>query len=525
MSLLYKTIRPLSTGISYDVAPHLLAPDKWTTLRQMRVAKGLVENFPGWSSILASGKVGDYGTLVTDFASAFGRQLILGGHNKLYRYDEATRLLVDLAPSLTFNPTLDERWFPFSYGDTLYLVNINDGLVYYTGGGTVTPVLGSPPHGRSGQILNDHVCLFYTRDSDGLHARRFQWSAEGAPSTWTPSLTADAGRFDLNDTPDVGVAFHKLGVGGVAYKTANTYSITYIGGNEVFSSHLELPDIGLLGTFALINLDTEHFAMGNRQFFRYRGGSNVDLEFGREVHNLVYPRLHATLRSRACTLYLKATDELVFFYPTVNSQGENDEAVVYGRRYNAWYGPFTVAVDIAGVATGGTVIHVDDVLDIVDTVSTIVDLYPQGTIGEERPLFIAKGGDVLQIGTTQTANGVAITRVLESGEVELGKDVTTIDGQPINLPAGTVLMATALNLGLPFIQPGGTIQVFVGHRMELSQAPSFAGPYSVPVTGGGTYRVPIRATGRWFSVRIIVPNSMNIKLADLQWAASPVGRR
>lgn len=553
MAVLYKTLRPLSTGISRDVAPHLLPLEKWVTLQQMRITKGLVENFPGWKSILSSGSVGDYGSLIVSYKTAFGRQLILGGHNKLYYYDSSTRALVDISGALVFNPTLDEKWFPFVYADTLYLTNVNDGLMTYSGLSSVpivvddvssivnsvstivdvysqdtsgvSPVPGNPPRGRSGQVLNDHLCILYTRDVDGVHPRRFQWAAEGAPATWVPSLSDDAGQFDLNDTPDEGVAFYKLGTGGIVYKSENIYSITYTGGNEVFTSKREA-DIGLLGPFALINKDTEHYVMGNRQFFRYRGGSNIDQSFGREVHNVVYPRLHPTLKWRACGLHIESTDEFIFFYPTTTSTGRNNEAVVYSRRYNAWSGPFAVSLDIAGTGSSGVVIPVDAVSSIVDSVSTVVDVYPQGIIGSELSLFIDDTGDVVVIDpTVQTAKGSPITRVLESGETELSKDSVTLNGQVVSLPSGMVLTATVLNLEVTFVQVSGTIQVFVGHKMELSETLVYAGPYTVSMTSTGTYRVPIRATGRWFSVRIVLPNSMVVTFAGMQYEASPVGRR
>src|SRR3990172_6516391 len=105
-------------GVNYGVKSHLLAPGQWKTLQQMRCRLGMVQGFPGWANILASGNAGGIGSMLAEYRRQSGVvNLMVGGPTKLYLFDTTTKTLTDLSGAATFGPTRDRPWDFTTYND------------------------------------------------------------------------------------------------------------------------------------------------------------------------------------------------------------------------------------------------------------------------------------------------------------------------------------------------------------------------------------------------------------------------
>jgi len=248
----------------------------------------------------------------------------------------------------------------------------------------------------------------------------FLWGAEGSDSVWTALATNDAGEFDLKDSPGQGVALYRLGNDLIAYKDDSITPITFVGGNEVFGRRQAIDKIGLLGQFALANLGTHHIGMSDREFFKYDGGSLADTDIGEPIRNTVYDAMSQKYRNRCRALWFRATQEVLFMYPAIGSVGELTHFVVYNVGDKSWYGPTPITQGtILGSTRRSLSMVIDEVTDVIDTVTDFVDS-DTFVVGSPMQLFGDMNGLVHDIGASQNANGVAITRNLESGDHFLG---------------------------------------------------------------------------------------------------------
>lgn len=518
----FKTIAPLDQGVN-QIADELIIPENaWTSIDRMRIRRKRLQSFPGWKSIFASGtKIGAFGTLAEEFLLFDGTSFFLiGDGTTIYRYNPATKTLTSLGT--TFTPTRDEPWMSFFYKNNMYVTNKNDGLFTWDGSaGSFTAVGGSPPKARSGNVLNDHVMLL----NDTVDPQRLSWSAEGSVSTWGALATNDAGSLSLNDTPDVGVALHRFADDIIAYKERTIVPVTFVGGSAVFARRTAISGIGLLGQYAIQDLGDSHAFMGPDTFYLFSGTQDIDDQWGRPIWDLVYPRLHPNYKNRSRSIFIEEFRELIFMFPSTASVNDPDTWVVHNIDDGTWYGPFPIAATFAGFTSKAATLFIDDVTDVINTVSDLIDSFA-GIIGAPINIFVDSSGLVHHLGGARDANGVAITRTAESGDHFVGVGGRLDNGHEVVYPPESVFMVTAINL---FLRANGvsgsTGQLYIGHRMELGDDISWQGPYTFKLDNAGVARVPVRASGRWFRVRFSIPSSWEMILTSYQYEIEYQGRR
>lgn len=497
----------------------------WTRLQQLRAQNGLVSNFPGWTSILASGNTGGAGSLLAEWIKGDGTVfLIVGGPTKIYQYSSATRTLTDITGAAVLAPTRDKPWTYAPFLDALYFTQLVNGLYKWPGSGNIAAVGGTPPKARSVNVLFDYLCLFNIDDGTA-RPWRFQWAAEATDSTWTAAATNDAGSFDLRDTDDIGVALHRLGDELIAYKERSIIPISFIGGNEVFGRHQTIRDFGLLSPYSIAARTDGHLCMGPTTFYWYTGGRSVDDSYGDYIRDLVYPRIDASRRQRIRCLNMLDSDEVAFIYPVSGGAvNDADEWVIYNFREKNWYGPFTKTVSMAGSAARGASVVIDDVTTIIDDDVTIIDESGSTAAETRQNLFIDASGVIHQVGLAQNDNGTAIVREAESGDQALFEGLKTEQGIEIALPYGTVMQSEAVNLEFQDIA-NEALSLYVGFKMDLNDAITWKGPFTVKSYNTQAIRVPVRGTGRWGRIKINLPTSYRMGLVKYQWELNPVGRR
>jgi len=521
---LYKTIDKPTLGVMRDDSTGRIQDRAWTRLQQLRAENGVISNFPGWTSILASGSVDTFGTLLTKWAKGDGTVFLLaGGATKLYKYMSGTKTLTDITGALSLAPTRDKPWTYAAFLDAFYITQLVNGLHKWTGVGNYAAVVGAPK-ARAIGVLFDYLCLFNVDDGTA-RPWRFQWAAEATDSTWTAAATNDAGSFDLRDTDDIGVALYRLGNDLIAYKEASIIPISFIGGNEVFGRQQTIGDLGLLSPYSIVPREDGHMVMGPYSFYWYTGGRYADNSIGDPIHDLVYSRLDVSKRHRIRTLNLLDSDEVAFIYPVSGGVlNDADEWVIYNFTEKNWYGPFNKSVSIAGSSARGVSVVIDDITTIIDNDDTIIDESGGTEIESRQNLFIDQTGNIHQVGLEQGDNGSAIIREAESGDQPLFDGLTTKDGTPISLAYGTVMQISAMNIEFQDIA-NEALSFYVGVKMDLNDAITWKGPFTVKSFNTQGIRVPVRGTGRWARVRFNLSNSRRIGLIGYQYEVNPVGRR
>jgi len=489
MSLYTKTIAPCDGGVSHAKKPYIIDPTQWVTLAQLRCKEGIVQNFPGWASALAAGTVGAYGTFAAEFAMTDGDvRYIVGGPANLYRVT-ALGALVDVSGISPLAATKDDPWVGFSYKDAQYITNKLGGMFKYTKPSDLFTLLPDPPWARACHVLNDHLCVLNTL----VDSQEFGWAAEASETDWVASSSNDAGAFSLSGTPGVGVVLVPFGIDLIAYKTDEIVDLAFVGGNEVFGIRDRNQTTGLLGPNAVANVGDYHEGFGTRSIFRYSGGKQVDDAWALPVRSLVYDGLHVTWRNRAVAFYWPDSRETIFAYPSLQSTGDCDTCVVWNRDEQKWYGPFAFPISaFAGPA-------------------------------KDDALFVDPTGDVVRLGTGQSAKAVAVTRTAESGDHFLGDGAVSIAHHvAVAFPLGSIFMVTMVNV--EYEPTAGIAYLQLGSRMSLSD-PLVYTPL-VPINlAGGSSKLGVRATGRWFRVKITVPQSNVLNLGGYQYEFSPVGRQ
>src|SRR3990167_2771121 len=485
-------------GVNGGRDSHLINPRQWVTMQQMRARLGVVSNLPGWLSLLSSGSVGAYGTLIDEFQMADGTTFILfGGPTKLYRWDPGPQSLIDITGAIVLAPTRDSPWFPFVFDNSYYVTNLVDGLHKWTGTGDITAPAGAPK-ARAGGILNDHICLLNVNDGTS-YPQRFQWAAEGTDTTWVAAQNNDAGAFDLIDTNDVGVALHHLGNDLIAYKERSIVPMTYIGGNEVFGKKQSVVGVGTIGPNAIATLSDRHIFMGSDSFYEYEGGVTVNDSIADDIRERVYTDLHRTLRNRSQVIYNEEHDEITFLYPSLDAITYVDKAVTFNVKERTWYGPFPIKATVAGYSF-----------------STYLT----------KPLlmFINNDGVPMHFGRGQSDNGTNIERVLESGDHSMADGSVTKYGQPVGTPLNSVFQVNMMHIEVENLS-GGDVEFYLGHRMELNDDLKWDGPFTIRASRRNNVRVPVRSTGRWFRTRFIIPQSREFTLFGYQYEHNYVGVR
>lgn len=509
-------------GVNYSVRPHLLAFNKWFKLQQMRCRYGLVTEFPGWDSILASGNAGGFGSLLTEYKMEDGTiKLIVGGPTKLFELDPTTLTLTDKSGAITFGPTRDYPWSAQVWANNFYASNKIDGLHKYTGTGNFAAVSGAPKLWNI-RVIKNHFAGFGV-DNDPM---KFQWAAEGSETAWTALATNDAGSFRIVESSDRAVGLEPLHEELIGYKENSIHIFTFIGGREVIGRRRAIPDVGMLGPYAIAVLTDQHIFMGRPgNFYRYTGGTTIDDSIGDEIRAAVFDNIHSVLANRSRTLILPLTFEVMFMYPDKTSTNDCNKCVIYNYKEKHWTGPFDIAATMAGAAKLVFATTIDSHSELIDTVSDAIDTFGI-TTGESLRLFMDSAGDVLEVGASLSNKGTPITREAETGDLALGVDCEDHLGQKAIFPLSTIFNITQLNIEVEDAS-GGDIQLYIGSRRDLNDPIMWSNSITIKSAASQVLEIPVFGIppGRWFRLRFILPNSERLSLAGYQIFFTTAGVR
>lgn len=161
--------------------------------------------------------------------------------------------------------------------------------------------------------------------------RRVYWASQETILTWMASSTNSAGYFDLATD---GVLVCGMATRGqtLLFTTTDLWTMTYIGGEFVFSFARAGTNCGIIAQHAAVVLDTMTLWMGVNKFFAFDGYVKT---IPCEVSDYVFNGLNQTYAYKVWALANPMFNEVTWFYPSgVNT--ECDSYVTYNYLENHW---------------------------------------------------------------------------------------------------------------------------------------------------------------------------------------------
>jgi hypothetical protein len=278
--------------------------------------------------------------------------------------------------------------------------------------------------------------------------RRVYWCAQEQIQDWRPSDSNTAGWQDIGTDGEL-VCGRAARGSNLIWTTTDLWSMTYIGGDFVYSFKQEGGNCGIIAPEAVVLNDAGAFWMGFDRFFLYDGFVKV---IPCEVGDYVFGRLNRTYASKVWAVFNPQFSEITWHYPSTG-QTECDSYATFNFLENHW--AFGALARTAGVSR-------------------------QPGAALVGPILITSAGVIYDHETGNTRSG-ASTPYLESGPVEIGQGDTVMRVQEI----------------VPDDKTVGDVTASIYTALSPDGAETLNGPYTL------TAFTNVRLTARQVRVRIV----------------------
>ncbi len=242
-------------------------------------------------------------------------------------------------------PITATDWTQDNWGEVLLLCP-EDGPIYRWSlhGGTITgTVIKQAPFFNGGifvsmpqQILVAwRSCQYVSGAQDPLTIR---WSDAENYANWTISNATSAGAFRI-PTGSITVGGIQCPTFGLISTDLDVWVMQYVGGNVIFNFTRVGTGCGWIGKHACGNLGGAPYWCGNNNFFTL--GSNGVVPLPCTVWDAIFQNINTTYKSKVVCGINSIFNEIVWFYPSTVSTGENDSYVkihIEGQEYEWDYG-------------------------------------------------------------------------------------------------------------------------------------------------------------------------------------------
>lgn len=515
-------------GLIGDVPFTELPPEAWTDARNVRFRNGAVETFLGHSTLGGSASVAPHFVLAVPDPSATDDYLIYTSLAKAYVYDgsahtDITRLSGD------YSATAGNSWTGGILGGVAILNNERDIPQYWAYPPSAATRLADLPGWSAswraavvrpfGRFL---VALDVTKAS-GRDPYSVKWSHSAdpgsPPASWDETdPTLDAGEFSLIEKGGFLVDALSLRDQLMIYRRDSTWSMRFIGGNDIFAFGQVFPDYGCLARNAIASVGDQHLVATQ---------SNIIVHNGFEAQ----PLLDNRLRDFYLNLLDPANNHRVFIVPNYPfremwvcfpaNSATPDLALVWNYTDNTWTVRDLPTISMATVATVTTT-GAGGIWDgdggMWDTDSTIWD---EGRSHPRQRLVMADadGNRLLLADDGYQFTGTNFTaRATKQGLAAFGLKRS---GEP-KVSAEHIKHVRALWPQAQWRGESATLDVWVGAQMRPSDAIDWSGPFTYnPATQS---KIDCRVTGRILSFRFETRQNAQIVLGAFTLDMDIVGR-
>ena len=319
-----------------------------------------------------------------------------------------------------------------------------------------------------------------TATAGPFNAMLVRWSDQEDFTNWVPSILTTSGEVPLADgTQIIGAARTRSAI--LIWTDNALYSMSFIGGNEVFSFTQLGTNCGLIAPHAAIDYDGVAYWMGDNNFYAYDGRVNnlpctVRRHLFEDFNNTNKDKVYAGINSEF--------KEIIWLYPKGNSTEPNayvihnpeEKTWVFGDSFYTTFKDRTVFENT--IATG--------------KVSATADTF----------LWDNEPEDVY------TGDGTALSSFIESASFDIG------DGDNLMF----------LNRIIPDYKfdTGEEVEIFVKVKEFPTDTFTIKGPFTV---NAGTKKVDFRARGRQAAVKVSSTSEGSWKWGSVRLALQPDGKR
>ena len=308
----------------------------------------------------------------------------------------------------------------------------------------------------------------------GTYPHRVKWSHPAIPGalpvTWDETdPTKDAGEYDLPGT-DIIVDGGTLRDLFVIYKERSTWSMQYIGGQNIFRFTQLFSEHGALTTNCWAELEGQHVVLTSSDLIIH-GGSNPKSLLDGRIRRWLFDNIDRDNMMNCFVTKAWFFNEIWACFPSLESDGTPDRAVVYNWKQG------TVSVrelpGFTGAALGATADRTEP--DYSNELQKLVMAYPIGSA-------------LVQADTSDTdVNGVALDGSLER--------------------TGLTFSAPQKRKFVRGIRPrfgsgdGSTVTIEVGYHNSVDDVPTWSSPKTFTV--GTDFKCDYNVEGRYIAVRIL----------------------
>ena len=342
---------------------------------------------------------------------------------------------------------------------------------------------------------------------------RVRWStpadAGTVPTSWDDSVaTNDAGFVDLSQTGGFVVDSLPLKDINIVYKEDSVYSMSFIGGAFIFSFSQLFSDAGMLVQGCAGAFDDKHFVVGTDDVYVHNGQTKQSVIAG-VVKDDLFGSISSEFYKRTFVVPNYKNNEMWVCFPSLSSSGAVDTAFIWNYRTNVWSKRDLPDVSYIGwgvVDDSGSYVSSYD----ADTGSWDSDDTGWGFRGynpTQSSLLMAvpSSNKFCKLGTHQASGSSYLAWVEKTG-----------------MSLGTTLNKHVQRI-VPSLSGTGGVDVYVGTENSTNEGVSWKGPYTI--TPGVHSDIPVRASGKYISVKFQTQDDKDWALDNLEIHWKPAGNR
>ncbi len=527
-------------GVVTDVRPYDLPITAWADARNIRfrnkrlsrasVFKNLNYALPFTDVPLAaidSSVDGNEGCIVVPQADGIIRQLFNG-------------VTSDVSPTPAWGPTVS-RITSARLGGITYLNSEDTGPLYRVSPAipafAVLPALPSDVRAKTLRSYRDYIVCLNVSKGAIHYPNMIKWSdvvqAGAPPSDWdVTDLSSHAGENIINDSKGELIDGVTLGNTFILYGSEETYRMSYIGTPLIFAVEKLFDDMGVNGQDCAVEIDGKHYVFGKDQIYMHDGIQKISISDGK-INERIFGRIKFVKRSQCFVFQNPNQSEIFFCYPSTSDAAEwnledthgCNEAAVYNYTTGVWSFVDLPGVTAALMASSPETTTWDD-LGTWDTLPSSWRSYEGAE--PQLPVLLSTGNltlthdaqlyflDNLKDGFI---SNTIDTRLLFAGFVETSiKDTDEMGGTLSSTKLVSNLFPQALAMS-----PDAYLEVSVGSASTPSSAVTWSNPVLFyPETD---YKCDFRVSGRYLSMRFVIPSEHDIMLSGFDINISVVAER
>ncbi len=507
-------VKPLGAGFvsTLDQAGFEIPLNAFTSVRNMRPRNGWLERFQGDIQLFSDTLVRPYG--IYPFDSPFGRYIVYAGRNAFYADTASTR--TDLTGGTAPTAATTSKWTGGNLGGVQLFNNPQDKPFFWGGdvADNVEPLTYWPSTDLCAALRvfgNYAISMNITRS--GVNGpKRVQWSDAAIPGTlpsWTDALTNDAGEQDVDGDGPL-IDGRALGDAFILYFARSMATMRLVGGNDVFRFDRLRDPSGMLAANCSADTPMGHVVLTQGDVVLNSGAGVRSIVEGR-TRKWLFNTMDTTYAAQSFVVAHPAKSEVWICFPETG-ESTCTLALVWNWADDA-FGvrelPRVTAAATGVIGYNGTVI--DDVSEVIDTVTTIIDDYPGGeTVGQnDTTLFMASyNTKIIAVDNGDDFHGTAFSATAER------------TGMHFDQPDIRKLMT---RIWLQFDAVAGTVvTVYAGASESAKVAPTYGTGQTFTV--GTSEWVDVMVSGRYLAYKVEGSASAAFRVKSEQFEIQPMGR-